>query len=198
MSNMPVPLYRKYNNTDHFYTTDKTETGGGTYRDEKIECYVYSSQVDGTVPLYRRNNGSEHFYTTDKAETGGGTYRDERIECYVYPSRRYGTVPLHRNYNGSEHFYTIDPEESLPSYHYEKTACYVRLSAESDSFDTPISRLAIHIKAGNEWFVGTDDTVSIGFNRLPPQVIFRGISRGEVKIKALVGFQGLGFESVVQ
>jgi hypothetical protein len=96
-----VPLYRYWNGTEHFYTTNGNEIGTTTagtlgncgYTCEGIQCYVYQSQANGTVPLYRYWNGTEHFYTTNGNEIGtvivgaaGNGYTCEGIQCYVLPA----------------------------------------------------------------------------------------------------------------
>ena len=89
-----IPLYRYWNagNSDHFYTTDRTELGDRAFgwNFEKIEGYVYAEQLPGTVPLYRYWNAgsSDHFYTTDRTELGDRAFGWvlERIQCYVFPA----------------------------------------------------------------------------------------------------------------
>ena len=96
-----VPLYRYWNNREHFYTTNSNEIGVTTpghvghhgYRYEGIAGYCFPRQYHGTVPLYRYWNGADHFYTTNWHEigthisghTGQHNYRCEGIACYVYP-----------------------------------------------------------------------------------------------------------------
>lgn len=90
-----VPLYRYWNPqiSDHFYTTDWNELGVGRFgwSLEKIEGYVFSTQLPGTVPLYRywSASSSDHFYTTDWNELGEGnnSWTFERIQCYVFPAK---------------------------------------------------------------------------------------------------------------
>lgn len=90
-----LPLYRYFNGTEHFYTTNPHEIGTdvagvkgkGGYTCEGIAGFVPSK---GT-PLYRYWNGTDHFYTTNAQEIGTTTaglkgkcgYTSEGIACYV-------------------------------------------------------------------------------------------------------------------
>jgi hypothetical protein len=134
----PLPLYRYWNAGiyNHFYTTDFGELGNGAngYVFERVEGYVFGSQVSGTVPLkryYCAENG-DHFYTTNPNEPGSGLpcYQFERVEAYVYPSRVSGTVPLYRYYepNAQDHFYTTNFNElrnGKLGWYLEGVQCYV-------------------------------------------------------------------------
>jgi C1A family cysteine protease len=143
-SSQRVPLYRYWNPnaTDHFYTTNWSELGGGRYgwNYEGIQCYVFSAQKSGSVPLYRYWNPSigDHFYTTNWSELGSGRYgwNYEGIQCYVLPAQASGSVPLYRYWNGSagDHFYTTNWSElgsGRYGWNYEGIQCYVYTSAAS-------------------------------------------------------------------
>lgn len=115
---LSIPLQRYWNPavTDHFYTTNWSELGGGAYGwgYEGIECYVFATQVPGSVPLYRYwNSGAgDHFYTTNWFELGGGAYGwgYEGVQCYVFLLPGLGRVPLFRYWNATvqDHFYTTN------------------------------------------------------------------------------------------
>jgi hypothetical protein len=90
-----VPLFRYWNGHnpvyDHLYTTDFSELGYGNYGWvlETIQCYVYDTQLPGTIPLHRYWNGRnpvyDHLYTTNWAELGYGKYgwSYEKVQCYL-------------------------------------------------------------------------------------------------------------------
>lgn len=133
-----VPLYRYWNSkiSDHFYTTNWSELGGGNYGwgFEETQCYVYPTQEPGTVPLYRYWNGAigDHFYTTNWNELGSGRsgYAYEGIQCYVYPStgRRNAALYRYRSPGGTDHFYTTNYDElgaGNYGWHLEGTQCFV-------------------------------------------------------------------------
>lgn len=81
----------------HFYTTNAEEcdTAVNTYgyKFERIEGYVYTTQVKDTVPFYRGvyelNGVGLHFYTTFKAEMPRAVaqydYKYGRVAAYVFP-----------------------------------------------------------------------------------------------------------------
>ncbi len=52
-SNQVVPLFQLYGNGDHFYTIDIKEVESAVnlgYEKEGIACFVYPSELHGTVP----------------------------------------------------------------------------------------------------------------------------------------------------
>lgn len=136
-----VPLYRYYNGTDHFYTTNWNELGSGKngYAFEGIACHVWDSNTTGgyQLPFFRFYNGTDHIYTTNWNELNGGPYHltplfgysFESIACYVDNTNRWGgEYPLYRYFNGTDHFYTTNWNElgsGRYGYHYEAIACYV-------------------------------------------------------------------------
>jgi len=97
-----LPLYRYYKGgvtSDHFYTTSLADTDivyGQGFTFERVEGYLFSTQVAGTLPLYRLsrcvvvNNACdlEHRYTLGAnarqslADAGWGV---DRIEGYAFP-----------------------------------------------------------------------------------------------------------------
>jgi hypothetical protein len=77
-----IPLYRYYNNTDHYYET-QWQPSYGSYFYERVSCYIYQNQIESTIPLYRYFNGQDHYYSTLLGNFSGYTY--ERITGYVYP-----------------------------------------------------------------------------------------------------------------
>ena len=117
------PVYRYWNGTDHFYTTNETEIGTTTtglkgkygYTCEGTSAYVSSVKSDGLSPVYRYWNGVEHFYTTNAFEIGTDVvgvkgkfgYVCEGILGYAPAA---GTA-IYRYWNGKEHFYTSNAQE---------------------------------------------------------------------------------------
>jgi hypothetical protein len=114
------------------------------YTSEGFQCFVYSTQVAGTVPLYRywKSSLGDHFYTTNANEIGTTTpgaighhgYTSEGVAGYCFPQTSAGRVPLYRYWSGSDHFYTTNPREigtTTPGrtgnhgYVSEGVACYV-------------------------------------------------------------------------
>ena len=123
------PLYRYFNGTEHFYTTNAGEIGTTTcglkgkhgYTSEGIACHISPNKLNGFLPFYRYWNGKEHFYTTNAFEigtdvygvTGKWGYKCEGIAGYTPPNNNNNTdiVPLYRYWNGKEHFYTTNAAE---------------------------------------------------------------------------------------
>jgi hypothetical protein len=96
-----VPLYRMWNKEeeDHFYTIsedekdslqDAYEKDGKGWKYEKVEGYVYSEKVPGTVPLYRlwKAQDADHAYTIDQDELENylaeGYKSEGKFAGYVY------------------------------------------------------------------------------------------------------------------
>lgn len=86
-----VPLYRlcledrNGDAEDHLYTTsinEKNKLIRRGWRDEGVECFVWATNVSGTIPLYRYSRKGNHFYTTDYGNYNG--YKYEGIQCYVF------------------------------------------------------------------------------------------------------------------
>lgn len=139
---LSLPLHRYWNPyaTDHFYTTDWNELGGGKYGwfYEGVQAHVFPQQVPGSVPLYRYWNPGigDHFYTTSWGELGPGKYgwSYEGVQGYVFAQTGPGNVPLYRYWNRyiGDHFYTTNYGE-LGSGAYgwmlEGIQCYVRTQA---------------------------------------------------------------------
>jgi len=124
------PIFRYYNGSDHFYTSNWGELGHGNsgYVLEGIAFYANTTQASGTVPVYRYYNGKDHFFTTNWGELGGGRsgYTYEGIGFYAFASQVSGTVPVYRYYNG-EHFYTTNWGElggGRSGYTYEGVGFY--------------------------------------------------------------------------
>ena len=128
MPNHGTPFYRYYHNGigDHFYCRAGSGYSSQGYSFERIECYIYTYQANGTVPLYRYYDGRNHHYTIDWLGTvWGGKYKFERIECYVYPTQVEGTVPIFHYYNGKDHFYTREwSGESCQGYNHQRIEFY--------------------------------------------------------------------------
>ncbi len=84
-----VPLYRLFNGTDHFYTTDLAERNraeGIGYRYERIAGYLRATPANGWVQFNRLYNGTDHFYTANRWEVGnaeGANYHVEPSALYI-------------------------------------------------------------------------------------------------------------------
>ena len=67
-----APLYRAWNGSDHFYTTNEAEYNGlpSQYAREGIAGYVSPSAIGGHSPLYRlyQPNIDDHMYTASQSE----------------------------------------------------------------------------------------------------------------------------------
>ena len=139
---------------DHFYTTSSAERDNAVSQDgylsEGVACYVYATQVAGTIPFYRlRSPAGDHFYTPSAAErqsllaTPGWT--DEGIACYLLPAPDSDAAPLYRLSSArlGIHFYTISqPEKNVAvsiGYVVEGIPGYVFTSPVSESI--PLYRL---------------------------------------------------------
>jgi hypothetical protein len=115
-----VPLYRAWNGSDHFYTTNKAEYDGlpSRYAREGVQCFVAKAAEDGHVPLYRLYRGDidDHFYTTSESEktsASGAGWSYEGIAGYVSQTPSPKHIPLYRAYHPGigDHFYTTSMEE---------------------------------------------------------------------------------------
>jgi hypothetical protein len=87
-----VPLYRCWNGTVHWYTTNQEERDGwlaSGFNDEGIACYI-SPALPYTVPLYKCMLYGDMYYATSSAERDavisqyGFSYQG--IEGYVIPA----------------------------------------------------------------------------------------------------------------
>jgi len=125
-----VPVYRYYNENDHFYTTNSEEIGTITpgqkghhhYTCEGILGYISPKEFTGSVQVYRYYNASngDHFYTVNCSEigllnpreVGNHSYTDESILGYALPPD-HNVTPVYRYYNEKmkDHFYTTWPGE---------------------------------------------------------------------------------------
>jgi hypothetical protein len=149
------PVYRYYNGTDHFYTTNRSELGDGAagYSLEGVAFYLEETPLDGNFKPFSRWYNSEsgdHYYTADPNERPGGYNQEDPAMGYCIVSPPPGGltshVPLSRYWNGRDHFYTIDPSKEIldgislktSSNAYSKeleAACYV-WGNEKDPSDT--------------------------------------------------------------
>ncbi|MGQ0650064.1 MAG: S8 family serine peptidase [Gemmatimonadaceae bacterium] len=150
---LTVPLFRYWNpyNTDHFYTTNWAELGGGRYgwSFEGVQCYVASQQAPGMVPLYRYWNAriGDHFYTTSWSELGGGRYGwgFEGVQCFVYTSPAADRLPLYRYWNAriGDHFYTTNWSELAGGrygWYFEGVQCFVATQVRPPDLGAPDAR----------------------------------------------------------
>lgn len=96
-SNM-VPFYRFCKNIqiflgpkyiDHYYTCLKSSGSSYTLERDPM-CYVYSTQINGTVPLKQYYNSSkyDHFYCVYPSSESLSAYSYNGDCCYVFPGTR--------------------------------------------------------------------------------------------------------------
>jgi len=113
-----VPLYRAWNGSDHFYTSNEAEYNGlpNKFTKEGIACYVAIRQDPGLTPLFRLYKSSidDHFYCISPDErdmaVSSQQYQYEGIIGYVTPTQN-GTFtelyrPLHPSSGDSQHITT--------------------------------------------------------------------------------------------
>lgn len=109
----------------HFYTTDASgelalKVG---YKYTGIACYVYNTQVKGTIPVYRAYDQItfNHFYTTDRAEFDralqpSGSYTAESVGWYMFNKDQTDipTIALYRYYDtvSQDHLFSTDSTAS--------------------------------------------------------------------------------------
>jgi len=70
-------------------------------------CYLYSTQVEGTVPLYRSYDADSQGHQLSRVQTS----TDDVIQGYLYPTQQPGTTPLYRVTH-----YEFRPQGNI--YHY--------------------------------------------------------------------------------
>lgn len=113
-----VPLYKAWNGSDHFYTSNKNEYDGLSTKWSRngIACYVASSPSIDHVALHRfyHRKKDDHLYTADEYEKSQleqhRVWRYEGIQCYVRKAPGADHQPLYRAYNDKivDHFYTTN------------------------------------------------------------------------------------------
>jgi len=119
-----VAIHRFWNEkaTDHFYTTNATETGAHAgYQPEGVAFKLCSIALPHMVPVHRywSPGASDHFYTANASEIGTTTpgqsgnhgYTHEGILGYISATHIPGTVPVYRYYREGDHFYTAKAAE---------------------------------------------------------------------------------------
>lgn len=125
--------------TDNFYTTDPTgeQALQQGYQYLGIACYVFNTQVTGTIPVYRCFNPwtSDHFYPTSRHELdnsiGGNAYRAEHIAWFMFGGAHSRSTALNRYFNEDtmDHMYCTDDNTSQVAdfrmYNAEGVAGYV-------------------------------------------------------------------------
>jgi Repeat of unknown function (DUF5648) len=146
-ANAQVPFFRGViaSSSVHYYSTQignfDIESGIKTFSAEGIACYVFDTQVPGSVEFYSLGKGGadDFLYTTSLAETqsaakaGYALYVDQGVKMYVYPNQVAGSVPLYRMVKTS-HFYTTNEAErqnaiTALGYKDEGISCYVMPAA---------------------------------------------------------------------
>ncbi len=137
-----VPLYRAWNGTDHFYTTDKAEYDGlaNKYSREGFACYVATSSMGHTSLIPDQGNVThEPVLATSPAKHTPLFPDKERLPRV--PSAAKSSVehiPLYRFYNASkdDHFYTTSELEKNnlqgSSWQFERVEGYVQNTPDQD------------------------------------------------------------------
>ncbi|MFX4263727.1 stalk domain-containing protein [Pelotomaculum propionicicum] len=103
-----IPLYRCWNGTVHWYTTNADERDSwlaNGFSDEGITCYISPAPLPNTVPLYKCMLYNDMYYATSSAERDaviskyGFSYIG--IEGYAIPGSNtsYGDVNVNRWYH---------------------------------------------------------------------------------------------------
>lgn len=121
-----VPVYRAWNGSDHFLTTNASEFNGlpSSYSKEGVAGYVAETQLPGYIPLHRAYDpqGDDHQYTIDKSHIDmfSPPLQYEGIIGYVrqhlpHPFFTAGHVPVYFAFNAriTDSFYTHNVEELL-------------------------------------------------------------------------------------
>lgn len=103
-----IPLYRCWNGTVHWYTTNAAERNNwlaSGFNDEGIACYVSPAPLPYTVPLYKCMLYNDMYYATSAAERdavmGQYGFSYQGIEGYAIPANNtsYGDVNVNRWYH---------------------------------------------------------------------------------------------------
>ena len=103
-----VPLYRCWNGTVHWYTTNQEERDSwlaSGFNDEGIACYVSPAPLPYTVPLYKCMLYGDMYYAISSADRdaviGKYGFSYNGIEGYVIPANdtSYGDVNINRWYH---------------------------------------------------------------------------------------------------
>lgn len=137
-TNCRAPFYYYWSTTlaDALFTWHLTELGNpaSNYQFQKIECYINTAQILGTIPLYRYYNSSvtDHRYMTTFHNTIEG-YNYQKVAGYLYQTGEAGRVPLYEYYSSdrTSHFYTVNwnlLREGADSYVYQGIIGYVYTS----------------------------------------------------------------------
>ena len=103
-----IPLYRCWNGTVHWYTTNAQERDSwlaSGFTDEGITCYISPVPLPNTVPLFKCMLYNDMYYATSSAERdtvmGKYGFSYQGIEGYVIPANdtSYGDVNINRWYH---------------------------------------------------------------------------------------------------
>jgi hypothetical protein len=141
---------------EHFYTISAIERdfafANFGYVNEGVSCFVFVSQVPGSVTLHRllHNSTGDHFYTTSLQERDNAiqTYKyvGEGIACYVFDQQTPESAPLYRllNRQTGDHFYTtsgVERDNAVANLGFadEGIACYVLTAPQPNA--APLYRL---------------------------------------------------------
>jgi len=121
-----APLYYYWSSSlsDAFNTTMVGEKAGSGYAFQKVECYVNTTQVNGTVPIYRQYNTQ----TTDHILSKYSSIQNciKEATYYLYSTTGEGRRPLyeHRSTARNDHFYTVSTG-TFTDYQYVGIVGYV-------------------------------------------------------------------------
>ena len=90
-----TPLYRLLDSAtgDNFFTDVSADRdsliASGSWTDKGIACYVYASQVSGSIPLYKAQNTqtSQHLFTGNASQYNALTppWSQRGIAAYILP-----------------------------------------------------------------------------------------------------------------
>jgi|GEM_PF-1294950 len=102
-----IYIYNSKIYSDHYLTpVNNPSIGGGSYLNEGIAFYAYTSQIGESVPIYVYNSKvyGDHFYFAENQPSIGadGSYINEGIAFYAFKTQVAGSVPLYV-YNSKKH-----------------------------------------------------------------------------------------------
>jgi Dual-action HEIGH metallo-peptidase/Repeat of unknown function (DUF5648) len=125
---VPVFRYHRRSISDHLYTTNFQELGGGSnlntdYTFEGVAFFAFNNSTTGTVPVFRLNNTSsgEHFYTADVNErntllapkkTKWVAEGINGVAFHAFPKNSNQGEIVHRFIGNGKHFFTKNPFEA--------------------------------------------------------------------------------------
>jgi hypothetical protein len=115
-----LPVFRAFDGSDHFYTTDEAEYQSlpASYQRHGKSFHIANSAINNHIPLYKLYHPEtvDHFFTTSQRERDNAVkkgFEERGVLGYVVSSPHPQHVPLFRAYHPdlTDHFYTTDEAE---------------------------------------------------------------------------------------